>query len=196
MTGDISLSDLGISFTLTESFTEDMNTVLRALLEVGAIELIGKLHGLPYGRCLLQAGVNEERDADLLARYLEQSKHDPGKIVEATQKALRDMGYYSGEISGALNQETEEALRTYQTRMGLLSTGAIGFDTFRAINSYTPVRDKPYVNWWINDRAVTLGEVTTTQTTTGESNQASGATTDAGAQPETTPSQGTSSGQK
>lgn len=196
MTGDISLSDLGISFTLTESFTEDMNTVLRALLEVGAIELIGKLHGLPYGRCLLQAGVNEERDADLLARYLEQSKNDPEKIVKATQKALRDMGYYAGEVSGELNRETEEALRTYQIRMGLLSTGAIGFDTFRAINSYTPVRDKPYVNWWINDRAVTLGEVTTTQTATGESKQASGAATDAGAQPETTPSQSASSGQK
>ena len=164
MTGDLSVSDLGVSFTLTETFTRDMNTVLRALLEVGAIELIGKLHGLPYGRCLLQAGVNEERDSDLLARYLKQSTNNPGEIVRAAQQALKDMGYYTRQISGELDVDTEEALRVYQIRMGLLSTGAIGFDTFRALNSYTPARDEPYVSWWDNDRAVTLGKVTETTT--------------------------------
>ena len=164
MTGDLSVSDLGVSFTLTETFTRDMNTVLRALLEVGAIELIGKLHGLPYGRCLLQAGVNEERDSDLLARYLKQSTNNPGEIVRAAQQALKDMGYYTQQISGELDVDTEEALRVYQIRMGLLSTGAIGFDTFRALNSYTPARDEPYVSWWDNDRAVTLGKVTETTT--------------------------------
>ena len=169
MTGDISVSDLGLSFTLTETFTRDMNTVLRALLEVGAIELIGKLHGLPYGRCLLQAGVNEERDADLLARYLEQSTNNPDEIVRAAQQALKDMGYYNRQISGQLDVDTEEALRVYQIRMGLLSTGAIGFDTFRALNSYTPARDEPYVSWWHNDRAVTLGKVTTVPTSSDDS---------------------------
>ncbi len=177
MTGDISVSDLGISYTLTESFTQDMNTVLRALLEVGAIELIGKLHGLPYGRCLLQAGINEERDSDLLARYLKQSKDEPEELVRVVQRALKDMGYYHGDISGQLTMDIEEALRVYQMRMGLLSTGAIGFDTFRAINSYTPARDEPYVSWWVNDRAVTLGKVVSQADTTDtapakDSNQA------------------------
>jgi hypothetical protein len=109
---------------------------------------------------LLQAGVNEERDSDLLARYLEQSKNNPDEIVRAAQQALKDMGYYTRQISGKLDVDTEEALRVYQIRMGLLSTGAIGFDTFRALNSYTPARDEPYVSWWDNDRAVTLGKVT------------------------------------
>jgi hypothetical protein len=180
MTGDLSVSDLGVSFTLTETFTRDMNTVLRALLEVGAIELIGKLHGLPYGRCLLQAGVNEERDSDLLARYLKQSTNNPGEIVRAAQQALKDMGYYTQQISGELDVDTEEALRVYQIRMGLLSTGAIGFDTFRALNSYTPARDEPYVSWWDNDRAVTLGKVTET-TTNSDASAKDGTSTPASA---------------
>jgi len=100
----------------------------------------------------------------LLARYLKQSTNNPGEIVRAAQQALKDMGYYTRQISGELDVDTEEALRVYQIRMGLLSTGAIGFDTFRALNSYTPARDEPYVSWWDNDRAVTLGKVTETTT--------------------------------
>ena len=32
--------------------------------------------------------------------------------------------------------------------MGLLASGSIGFETFRSINTYTPLRDTPYVTWW------------------------------------------------
>jgi hypothetical protein len=156
MTGDLSVTDLGISYTMSENFKEDMNTGLRALLEVGVIELIGKLHGIPYGRCLLRAGVNEERDGDLLARYIDKTQENPNEIVAAVQQALVDMGYYSGSVTGKLDLATEDSLRMYQMRMGLLATGAIGFDTFRAINSYTPAQDQPYVTWWADDRSSQL----------------------------------------
>jgi hypothetical protein len=159
MTGDISVSDLGVSYTLTENFTEDMNVGLRALLEVGVIEIVGKLHGLPYGRCLLRAGVNEEHDSDLLSRYVKQSQKNPSEIISAVQRALFDMGYYEGDPTGELDLATEDALRVYQMRMGLLATGGIGFDTFRAINSYTPAQDTPYVTWWSDDRSSQMESV-------------------------------------
>lgn len=148
VSADISMNDLGYSFSMSDNISKDFNNVLRSLIEVSAIELVGKLQGVPYWRCLANAGVNTEKNDSLLAEFVEQNQTNPGEIIKTVQRALTDLDYYNGAIDGQLSEATSEALFQYQSRMGLLASGSIGFETFRSINTYTPLRDTPYVTWW------------------------------------------------
>ena len=157
MSADISMNDLGVSFSISDNTAKDFNSVLRALIEVSAIELVGKLQGVPYWRCLANAGINAEKNAELLAKFIELNQTDSLKIIRAVQLALTDLDYYTGSIDGQLSEETSDALFQYQTRMGLLASGSIGFETFRSINTYIPLRDTPYVTWWENVNQLAIG---------------------------------------
>jgi hypothetical protein len=168
VSGDISVHDIGISYSLSDSVTKDLNTMLRMLVEVASIEIVGKLQAIPYHRCLLNAGTNTETYQQLLPVFIEKSATSPEELVKTVQSALAELGYYIGPISGVLNHTTSEAIAKYQLRMGLLTTGAIGFDTFRMINTLSPTRDVPYSTWWITDNQLAgeaMGIVTPPATT-------------------------------
>ena len=55
----ISLSKVGGVYRASENESKALSEGLRALIEVGAIELFGKLYGVPYWECL--AVIGEER---------------------------------------------------------------------------------------------------------------------------------------
>jgi hypothetical protein len=116
MSADLSMNDLGVSFSISDNTAKDFNSVLRALIEVSAIELVGKLQGVPYWRCLANAGINAEKNAELLAKFIELNQTEPIKIIRAVQLALTDLDYYTGSIDGQLSEETSDALFQYQTR--------------------------------------------------------------------------------
>lgn len=161
VSADLSMNDLGFSFSMSDNTSKDFNNVLRSLIEVSAIELVGKLHGVPYWRCLANAGVHAEKNAELLAEFVEQNQTAPTEIIKSVQSALTDLGYYAGPIDGLLSEATSDALSQYQTRMGLLASGSIGFETFRSINTYTPLRDTPYISWWENVNQLATGSIVT-----------------------------------
>lgn len=157
ITGDISLAQLGLSYSLSENVSEDFNQVLRSLIQVGAIEIVGKLHGLPYWRCLSNAGLVEEKDRELRALFIERSANSPADLVKTAQTVLRDLKYYNGPINGTLDAATQESIQYYQQQMGLLASGNLTYETFRMMNVYTPARASPYVPWWQNYSQVERG---------------------------------------
>lgn len=160
VTGDLSVGGLGISYSFSDNISHDFNQVMRSLIEVGAIEIVGKLQGVPYWRCLSNAGTVEQRDQELRAKFMEQGAENDAALVRSAQTALKELKYYRGEISGKLDGATQEALQDYQRHMGLLATGLLNFETFRMLNIYTPARSGPYAQWWQNVNAVERGVVT------------------------------------
>lgn len=159
ISGDLSVHDIGVSYSLSESVTKDINTMLRMLVEVASIEVIGKLQAIPYHRCLLNAADNTKTYKELLPVFISKISQSPEELIKTVQTALADLEYYDGKVNGQLDSKTSEALARYQSRMGLLSSGIIGFDTFRMINTVTPTRDTPYSTWWLNERGI-VGEQT------------------------------------
>ena len=149
-TGDLTVAGLGLSYSFSENVSHDFNHVLRSLVEVGAIEIVGKLQGIPYWRCLANAGSVEQRDRELREKFAQQSASDSPALVRSAQQALKDMKYYAGDANGVIDAATQEGLQEYQRQMGLLSTGLLNFETFRMLNIYTPARPGPYVHWWQN----------------------------------------------
>ena len=49
------------------------------------------------------------------------------------QRALKDLGYYTGEVNGSLEVNTRNALAAYQQDYGLDATGVVDEATVRAL---------------------------------------------------------------
>ncbi|XOF32440.1 MAG: peptidoglycan-binding domain-containing protein [Candidatus Electrothrix sp. YB6] len=59
-----------------------------------------------------------------------------GSKVQQVQQALMQQGFYSGEINGMLDQETNEAIRTYQMDKGLPMGGGLTLETLDSLGIY------------------------------------------------------------
>jgi peptidoglycan hydrolase-like protein with peptidoglycan-binding domain len=59
----------------------------------------------------------------------------PANDVLAAQQRLKDRGYYSGSVDGAIGPNTEAALRAYQRDQRLSVTGKLDAQTVRALMS-------------------------------------------------------------
>src|SRR5881275_3334121 len=57
------------------------------------------------------------------------------QAIQNVQQALKDQGFYYGEITGAKDADTTAAIRRYQIRNGLQVTGELNDETNTALRS-------------------------------------------------------------
>src|SRR6266481_8030135 len=64
------------------------------------------------------------------------------QLVEHVQQALKDQGFYYGEISGEMNANVTAAIRRYQIRNGLQVSGELNSETLHSlgVDSSAPAR--------------------------------------------------------
>src|SRR5262245_16124540 len=55
------------------------------------------------------------------------------QLVESVQQALKDEGFYYGEINGDMNANLTAAIRRYQIRNGLQVSGELNDETLRSL---------------------------------------------------------------
>src|SRR5215467_405086 len=55
------------------------------------------------------------------------------QLVENVQQALKDEGFYYGEVNGDMNANLTAAIRRYQIRNGLQVTGELNDETLRSL---------------------------------------------------------------
>src|SRR6266704_6523399 len=55
------------------------------------------------------------------------------QLVESVQQALKDEGFYYGEVSGEMNSNLTAAVRRYQIRNGLQVTGELNDETLQSL---------------------------------------------------------------
>jgi len=60
------------------------------------------------------------------------------QTIERAQQALKDQGFYYGEITGKKNADTTAAIRRYQIRNGLQVTGELNEETLRSLERVSP----------------------------------------------------------
>ena len=76
--------------------------------------------------------------------------------VEKVQQALKDQGFYYGEITGQKDADTTAAIRRYQIRNGLQITGDLNEETLTgaaAFRSATSRRPRPRLRRTVRIRA-------------------------------------------
>src|SRR6266513_5564338 len=57
------------------------------------------------------------------------------QVVQNVQQALKDQGFYYGEVTGEKDADTTAAIRRYQIRNGLQITGDLNDETLKSLGS-------------------------------------------------------------
>ena len=78
---------------------------------------------------------------DLLQAIILRRQGRLDRDITKAQQALKDNGFYSGSINGAMTESTREALRSFQEAKQLNVTGRIDRDTARQLG--LPQNDPP-----------------------------------------------------
>ena len=60
----------------------------------------------------------------------------PDQVVINVQRALQQLGYYPGSLTGSLNSNTRAAIAAYQQDAGLLVNGIVDAPTVEALGLY------------------------------------------------------------
>src|SRR5262249_52948420 len=60
------------------------------------------------------------------------------QLIESVQQALKDAGFYYGEVSGEMNANLTAAIRRYQIRNGLQVTGELNDETLQSLGLKPP----------------------------------------------------------
>lgn len=125
-----SFQKLGLQFSLNMNRSEGLHQAVRVLVELGVLEVLGKLTEVPYWTCLQAEKTNP--------KILEQARDwfdamDQKAQISFVQGRLGGLGYYRGPASGALDAATNEALGRYQSENGLIADGRVNFDTYYSL---------------------------------------------------------------
>src|SRR5215211_2605280 len=65
------------------------------------------------------------------------------QLVESVQQALKDEGFYYGEVSGDMNANLTAAIRRYQIRNGLQVSGDLNDETLRSLGIKSSGSSRP-----------------------------------------------------
>lgn len=127
---------VGAIYSLNENSSQALSTAMRGLIEVGLIELFGKLYDVPYWECLATLGANDPEFIEAKKRYKEQSRLHTAEFV-ATE--LKRQNIMPGSVQvlinsdGSLTQELREAVAHYRAKRNLFGSPVIDFSTYESI---------------------------------------------------------------
>ncbi len=141
--GDVgaTIGKAGVFFNISMNKSEGMHAAIRSLVELSAIEVMGKLTEVPYWRCLRIEQTNPEMVAEARSWFETMSQQER---VVFTQRALTSTGFYSGAINGVYDESTKAASSRYQAKNGLIANGRIDFQLYRSlINADLALGQKP-----------------------------------------------------
>lgn len=139
MAGDLGgrIKKAGLTFNLSLDKNEGMHQAVRNLVQLGTIELLGKLAQVPYWRCLSIESTNPEMMSQARSWYADKT---PRQLTEFAQRMLarkthEGQSWYSGPFTGILDYQTRDSISRYQTAHNLIPNGVADFDLYRTLIS-------------------------------------------------------------
>src|SRR6201989_2442155 len=66
-----------------------------------------------------------------------------GQLVGSVQQALKDEGFYYGEVNGDINANLTASIRRYQIRNGLQVSGELNDETLRSLGIKSSGASRP-----------------------------------------------------
>jgi peptidoglycan hydrolase-like protein with peptidoglycan-binding domain len=124
------IGKVGLSFNMSMSRAEGMGSGVRALVELGMIELVGKLLEVPYWKCL---GIEKTNPLMMQQARDFYDSMGPEEQTKFIQRKLKASYQYNGEISGRFSPELSSAIAKFQAENDLIADGRINFDLYYAL---------------------------------------------------------------
>lgn len=119
-----------LTFNITSDRAEGSNQAVRTLIELGAIEVLGKLMRVPYWRCLGIDSTNPEMMSLARDWYDEMNETDRLRLV---QGALGRLGIYAGGGGDSITPPLQVAIDRYKREHDLIPNGRIDFDLYYSL---------------------------------------------------------------
>jgi len=130
--GSINKLSLGFSFNVNMGRSEGMHQSVRTLLQLSAIESLGKLTEVPYWQCLGLGQTSTAMMEQAQGWYARMSHLEQREFV---QRALSGLGLYNGPIDGRPSVSLRESVGRYQAGKNLLADGNINFQLYASLIS-------------------------------------------------------------
>ena len=124
--------DLGVQFERSADNNQGAGAAVRLLVDLAAIELVGKWAKLPYWNC-----VDYEQNHPEFKRQLRTWYDDlaPAERITLAQRVLAAQGLWSGAADGQDSPALRRALARYQAAMDLTPIGTVSFETYAGLMS-------------------------------------------------------------
>ncbi|MEJ8853275.1 DUF4384 domain-containing protein [Variovorax robiniae] len=131
--GDAAYRKFGINYSMNLARSEGQTQALRGLVELAAVELIGKLTKTPYWTCLgvSDPKANEETKLEMFDWYHSMAATRV-ELIAYFQNQLRRRGFYDGPIDGEFNPAVDEAISNYREALGLSRKALLDEEFFYA----------------------------------------------------------------
>ncbi|RZL95465.1 MAG: DUF4384 domain-containing protein [Variovorax sp.] len=131
--GDAAYHKFGINYSMNLAKAEGQTQALRGLVELAAVELIGKLTKSPYWTCLgvTDPRKNEETRLEMFDWYHAMASTRI-ELIAYFQNQLRRRAFYEGPIDGEFNPAIDEAIANYRAALGLSREAVLNEEFFYA----------------------------------------------------------------
>lgn len=110
------LEKYGANLEIVASRADGIPQAVRALIELNAIEVLGRLTGVPYWRCL--GSDNDEPSAQAARRDIFSNMSEPERVV-FMQRRLTRLGYYRAGVDGVRSEALVAAAGAFARDRGL-----------------------------------------------------------------------------
>lgn len=131
----------GVKFTLGRDYTQGTGGALRTLVDLAAVELVGKWARVPYWQCLMLEQTNPNFQRQMRDWY---DQSGPAGQLRLIENSLVSQGYLLSSDSGlAVNDiRMRGALARFQTDSGIVVTGVLDFATYeRALRNFVKLSE-------------------------------------------------------
>lgn len=131
----------GMLFNFNFSKREGSHQALRALVELGAIEMVGQMTNLPYWHCLQMTTMDPEFIAEADHKFDAMSEADR---VSYVSRLLKGYSIYKGAVTSIMTPALSSAIAEFERQYGQLPDGRIDSDLLRRFYMI----EKTSAGWW------------------------------------------------
>jgi len=121
----------GLNYTTSLSKSEGSGVAVRNLIQLAAVELMGKLTKVPYWQCMGSTTKNPDVRVEV-EDWFEGMASNPIELFAYFQNQLTIRGVYKGPVNGIPTPQLSIAIKQYKTAMGLASDSNLNVEFFAA----------------------------------------------------------------
>lgn len=120
---------VGLQFNLGRTLTQGSGAAVRALVELGTIELVGKYTKLPYWRCLMQDTTHPEFRRQLREWYDSEDAATHARLID---RYLVSQGYLAAQAAPRASNDASlrDAIARFQADHSMVVTGEPDYTTY------------------------------------------------------------------
>lgn len=121
---------MGVQYEVAADNNQGAGAAVRLLVDLAAIELVGKWAKIPYWQCIDYEQNHPEFKRQMRAWYEEQTATDR---INLAQRVLQAQGVWSGPVDGNDSTALRNALATYQASLDMTPVGTVNFETYTGL---------------------------------------------------------------